>query len=141
MSRFLIRAAACLAALLPAAGAPAADRSLGRLEYEQKCAMCHGDTGKGDGWFAKFLKSPPTSLTRLARDNGGVFPFNDVYQVIDGRKAVRVHGPRDMPVWGSVYREESGREYDPYYGLVYADEGVVRARILALIEYLSRLQE
>lgn len=140
MSPFAIRAAACLAMLLPAT-TPAADKSLGQVEYEQKCSMCHGDTGKGDGWFAAYLKQPTPSLTRLARDNGGVFPFNHAYEVIDGRREVRVHGPRRMPVWGSAYRAESGREFEPYYGLVYADEGVVRARILALIEYLSRLQE
>lgn len=139
MSPFAV-AVGCLA-LLSASTVPAAEKPLGQVEYERKCAMCHGAGGRGDGWFTPFLKKGPSSLTRLARDNGGVFPFNHVYEVIDGRKEIRVHGPRTMPVWGAVYRDESGREYEPYYGLVYADEGVVRARILALIEYLSRLQE
>jgi hypothetical protein len=31
--------------------------------------------------------------------------------------------------------------YDSYLGQYIADDGVVRARILALIEYISRLQE
>jgi len=103
--------------------------------------MCHGASGKGDGWFTSFLKTRPLSLTQLKKDNGGVFPFDRVYQAIDGRKKVLVHGPRSMPVWGGVYRDESGKEYDTYFGLVYVDEGMVRARILALTEYISQLQE
>lgn len=79
------------------------------------------------------MKPPPT-LTRLQRNNGGVFPFDHVYQVIDGRKEVLVHGPREMPVWGSVYRVEPGRVYDFDPGQHLADDGAGRARILALIE-------
>jgi mono/diheme cytochrome c family protein len=121
--------------------ARSAEPSTGQREYETKCLMCHGPAAKGDGWFAPFLKVPPPSLTQLKRNNGGVFPFDAVYLVIDGRKEVRVHGSRDMPVWGALYRAESGKEFPPFQGLQYADEGVVRARILALIDYLSQLQE
>lgn len=135
------RASICLSLLLPAAIAAAAEQSIGQREYESRCVMCHGDSGKGDGWFTRFLKTRPSSIARLKKSNGGVFPFDYVYQVIDGRKEVSVHGPRDMPVWGAVYRAESGKPFDPYYGLTYADEGMVRARILALIEYISQLQE
>ena len=119
----------------------AAEKSVGQREYESKCVMCHGVSGKGDGWFSDYLKRPPSSLTQLQKKNGGVFPFDRVYQVIDGRKEVRVHGPRDMPVWGGVYRVESDKVYDSYLGQYFADDGMVRARILALIEYISRLQE
>ncbi len=132
-------AAAALIAL-PAC-ALAAEKSLGQLEYESKCVMCHGAAGKGDGWFASHLKRGMPTLTRLKRNNGGVFPFDSVYQVIDGRKEVLVHGSREMPVWGRVYRVESEKQYDIYSGQYMADEGVTRARILALIEYISRLQE
>jgi hypothetical protein len=131
----------CLSMLLPLSLATAAETSIGQREYESKCVMCHGPSGKGDGWFTRFLNTRPTTITQLKKNNGGVFPFDRVYQVIDGRKEVSVHGSRDMPVWGAVYRAESGKEYDPYYGLNYVDEGMVRARILALIEYISRLQE
>ena len=132
-------AAAALIAL-PAC-ALAADKSLGQREYESKCVMCHGAAGKGDGWFAGYLKSGTPTLTRLKRNNGGVFPFDAVYQVIDGRKEVRVHGPRDMPVWGGVYRVDLEKQFDIYSGQYVVDEGVTRARILALIEYISRMQE
>jgi len=119
----------------------AAEKSVGQREYEGKCVSCHGATGKGDGWLSEYLKRRPPSLTQLRKNNGGVFPFDRVYQVIDGRKVVQVHGPRDMPVWGGVYRVESDKVYDSYLGQYFADDGVVRARILALIEYISRLQE
>ncbi len=132
---------ACAILVALPACALAADKSLGQLEYESKCVMCHGAAGKGDGWFSGHLKGSMPSLTRLKRNNGGVFPFDSVYQVIDGRKEVLVHGPRQMPVWGAVYRVETDRQYDIYSGQYVAAEGVTRARILALIEYISRLQE
>ena len=119
----------------------AADKSIGQREYESKCAMCHGATGKGDGWLSGHLKRGLPSLTQLKKSNGGVFPFDHVYQVIDGRKEVQLHGPREMPVWGAVYRVESDKVYDSPLGQYFADDGMVRARILALIEHISRLQE
>ena len=140
MLRHLAYASLCIFFMSPTI-ATAADKSIGQREYENKCVMCHGAAGKGDGWFTTFLKTPPSSLTRLKNSNGGVFPFDRVYEVLDGRKQVLAHGPREMPVWGAQYRSESGKEYDAYYGLTYVDEGVVRAKILALIDYLSQLQE
>jgi mono/diheme cytochrome c family protein len=119
----------------------AAEKSIGQREYEVKCVMCHGFAGKGDGWLSDYLKTRPSSLTQLKKNNGGVFPFEHAYQVIDGRKEVLAHGPRNMPVWGAAYRVESEKGYDFFLGEYYVDEGVVRARILALIEHLSRLQE
>ena len=140
MLRQFACASVCVFFMFPAL-ATAAEKSVGQKEYENKCVMCHGATGKGDGWFTTFLKTPPSTLTQLKKNNGGVFPFDRVYEVIDGRKQVLVHGPRKMPVWGAQYRVESGKEFDAYYGLVYVDEGVVRARILALIDYISQFQE
>jgi len=141
--KFISATIAALAALILVAPVftLAAEKSIGQREYEGKCVMCHGVTGKGDGWFSEYLKHRTSSLTQLKRNNGGVFPFDRVYQVIDGRKEVQVHGPREMPVWGGVYRVDSEKTYDSYFGQFYVDEGVIRARILALIEYISQLQE
>ena len=119
----------------------AAETSVGQREYESKCAMCHGVTGEGDGWFAQHLKRTPSSLTQIQKNNGGVFPFDRVYQVIDGRKEVAVHGPRTMPVWGNVYRVESDKASGSALEQNFSDDGIVRARILALVEYISRLQK
>jgi mono/diheme cytochrome c family protein len=118
----------------------AADISIGKREYDGNCIMCHGVTGRGNGWLAENLKDPVPSLTQLRKRNGGVFPVERVHQVIDGRKEVGLHGPRHMPVWGQVYFSRAQRELGPGYGAYDSDE-VVEAKILALIDYISTLQE
>ena len=128
-------------ALMAPALTHAAEISVGQREYEDKCAMCHGSAGTGDGWLSAHLKRPPPSLATLRRNNGGVFPFDRVHQVIDGRNAVQVHGPRDMPVWGDVYRMQSATIWGTPLEGVISDDRMVRARILALIEYIFRLQQ
>ena len=71
---------------------------LGGNDYGRYCASCHGVTGHGDGPVAEFLALIPIDLTKLARNNGGVFPDARITEIIDGRQQVRTHGSRDMPV-------------------------------------------
>jgi hypothetical protein len=61
-----------------------------------------------------------------------------VYETIDGTWGVPAHGTKEMPVWGPRYKVEAGESsYDDFR----ADpEPFVRARILALTEYVYRLQ-
>ena len=115
----------------------AADKvDFGKHEYESKCAVCHGLKGKGDGPYAVPGMSV-ADLTTLSKRNKGVFPVQHVYDVIDGTEILRAHGTRDMPIWGTVYRAQIEERLDipPY-----APEAYVHARILALIDYISRLQ-
>lgn len=108
----------------------------GKREFEANCASCHGTTGKGNGVLVELLRKSPPDLTLLAKKNQGVFPMSRLYEVIDGEN-VPAHGSRDMPVWGRDYRVKDAE----YYGEVPYDAGaMVRARILALLEYLNRLQ-
>ncbi|MEQ8232488.1 MAG: cytochrome c [Gammaproteobacteria bacterium] len=118
---------ALAAAALPAA---ASERGvpLGRQHYLEHCAACHGSSGHGDGPLATELVRQPADLTRLAADNGGSFPETLVYQVIDGRRIVRSHGTREMPVWGQRFRLDG------------VDEQAVELRITTLIDYLDSLQ-
>jgi hypothetical protein len=81
------------------------------------------------------LNKAPADLTRLSQNNGGVFPFAKVYQTIDGREEVAAHGTREMPVWGQEYMIESAH-ISPNYD----HEAFARAKILALTEYVFRLQ-
>jgi hypothetical protein len=67
-----------------------------------------------------------------------VFPFDRVYQVIDGREQIKAHGTRDMPVWGQAFRRQSSVYFQNYP--VEDQESNARSRILALTEYVYRLQ-
>lgn len=129
-----------IATTLAAAGvttAVAADRiDLGKYEYNNNCVACHGNNLKG-GAYVDFLKVTPPDLTQLSKKNGGTFPLERVYGVIDGRQEVKAHGSREMPIWGRDYQIKAGEFYADSY---YDPEAFVRGRILALIDYLNRMQ-
>jgi hypothetical protein len=78
-------------------------------------------------------------LSRLSSSNGGVFPVARVQAALDGSRMTRGHGTTDMPIWGNIYKIKAAENY---IDIPSADpEAFVRVRILALIDYLSRLQE
>src|ERR1022692_332356 len=108
--------------------ASAQDIDVGKTEYQSSCAACHGIDAKGNGPVSKELKTPPTDLTVLSKNNNGVFPYDMVYQVIDGRNStIRSHGTREMPIWGYRFGPPQAFRF--------------KNRILAVIEYLKRVQE
>ena len=107
---------------------------VGEKEYEQSCAICHGNAGQGNGEFGLLLTVKPSDLTQLTANNDGVFPFLDVFQAIDGRAIIRGHGS-PMPIWGATYTADVGDAAGPY-----GAELIVRARIVALIDYIEGLQ-
>lgn len=108
--------------------ASAEDSGVGKLEYQSSCAACHGIDAKGDGPVGKELKTRPPDLTVLAKNNNAVFPYDMVYQMIDGRNTtVASHGTREMPIWG--YRFGPPQAFR------------LRDRMLAVIDYLKRIQE
>jgi len=111
---------------------------IGKSEFDSNCAVCHGMSGKGDGPYAADvgMKGVP-NLTVLAKKNHGVFPFAGVYETIDGTHVVKAHGSRDMPIWGADYKVMGNQSS---LGYPYSQEAFVRARILALVEYVYRLQ-
>ncbi len=105
----------------------------GRNTYKSYCMNCHGEQGKGDGYVSSTLKVPPPDLTQLAKQNGGVYPAERVTQSIDGSRAIRSHGTREMPIWGDVFiwpEEDSPERREQ-----------VRRKIGELVEYLKTLQE
>ncbi|WP_460836635.1 c-type cytochrome [Noviherbaspirillum agri] len=111
---------------------------VGKQEYETKCAVCHGAGGKGDGPMAGQLRTRPSDLTVLARKNQGVVPVARMFEVIEGAN-IPAHGTREMPVWGREFRIEDAQYYKEARGS-YDPAVLVRARILALIDYISRIQ-
>lgn len=131
-----------IAALLVSASAVAAQdgTSLGEMEYNNSCVVCHGTDGKGGGPFAQHLATRPPSLTTLAQSNDGVFPVSDVYAIIDGSADVSLHGGRSMPIWGRRYAADLQSDMSAYYSPEEA-KAFATTRILALIEYLASIQE
>jgi mono/diheme cytochrome c family protein len=117
-----------------------AARDIGKQEYEANCVVCHGTRGKGDGSYAELLKRPSSDLTMLKKNNGGVFPFDRVYAVIDGREMLKGHGESEMPIWGKAYSMAGQKAAEHYVDMPYSMESFTRGRILALIDYLNRLQ-
>jgi mono/diheme cytochrome c family protein len=63
----------------------AANLAAARQIYSDKCANCHGDTGKGDGSEAMMYEPLPSDLTNAANmrklTDGEIF-----YQITEGRK-------------------------------------------------------
>jgi hypothetical protein len=116
----------------------ASKADIGKVEYQSSCAACHGADGKGKGPLSGVLKSTPSDLTVLAKKNNGVFPINSVYEMIDGRKAVEAHGTREMPtIWGFRYVPSPFEAVNPSP----ATEAAIRVRVLAIVDYLNRIQE
>jgi len=113
------------------AGADESVEQAGKARFMENCAVCHGADGKGGGPFAQLLKSPPSDLTVLSKSANGEFPFNRVYEAIDGRDMVKgAHGSKDMPIWGGEWKGSS-----------VAPETVLRGRILEMIIYLRSIQQ
>ncbi len=115
----------------------AQDIDVGKAEFQSSCAACHGTDGKGKGPLVGVLKSAAPDLTMLAKRNSGVFPVNAVYEMIDGRRQVVAHGTRDMPIWGFRYMPSPYEAVNPSP----ATEAAIRIRILAIVDYLNRIQE
>lgn len=109
---------------------------LGHRDYLNYCAACHGADGKGDGTLGQFLTLAVPDLTKLSKLNAGKFPEERVMDVIDGRVDVKVHGMRDMPVWGDWFNREAASADTSKE----ARELIVNDRIASLINYLKSIQ-
>lgn len=57
-----------LALVLVLAAEPESGLARGKVLFAQRCAVCHGEAGKGDGVTAKALKPPPADLSAARFD-------------------------------------------------------------------------
>ncbi len=101
----------------------------GAKSYLSYCGSCHGDDAKGDGLIAPYLKTIPPDLTQINARNQGEFPFDQMYDIVDGRD-VPGHGTRAMPVWGPAFM---GMDED-------ADRKSVKEKVVELVYYLKSIQ-
>ena len=102
--------------------------------YVELCASCHGVDATGNGPAAEALVGPVPDLTLLARDNGGVYPAEEVHKAISGETRIVAHGTPDMPVWGKAF-EDVRPDHKPARRFTFA-----RQRIGELVNYLESLQ-
>lgn len=85
----------------------------GRADFNKHCAPCHSENARGNGPEVKVIPGiKPKDLTTIATQNGGVFPYRDVEDTIDGRKMVPAHKRFDMPFWGVNFQQQ-GQEFTP----------------------------
>jgi mono/diheme cytochrome c family protein len=98
--------------------------------FNSYCAPCHGKEGRGNGPAAAALKVPPANLAQLAKKNDGKFPADRVAKVLRSGVSGGAHGSTDMPIWGPLFSQVSGR-----------DDAVVQMRISNLVKYIESLQE
>ena len=103
----------------------AEDIQWGKMTYESSCG--HGQNGKGDGPVSAELRTKPSDLTLITQKNGGVFPAEVLYRIIDGTRTIRAHGNYEMPVWGFIFSRSEPQD-------------LARNRISAIIDYLKSIQ-
>jgi mono/diheme cytochrome c family protein len=128
----------------------AQDVDPGRSEYLAHCASCHGIDGRGSKPIGG-QQPKPADLTLLTKRSGGVFLSSAVFEMIDGRRAIRSHH-NSMPIWGCRYasdpvfkrRKIRGYQSKPLESILNLScdaEEVIRQRIEAVVGYLERIQQ
>ena len=117
--------------------ASAQDTAAGQEEFRGHCAACHGMTGLGDGPIGPLLKTPAPNLAMISQRNGGKFPFQRIYEIIDGSSVLAAHGSRDMPLWGDRYSKDA-KPVTPDQAAVTRE--IAQQRILSLVYYIGTLQ-
>lgn len=101
----------------------------GKDMFKAYCAVCHGEDGKGNGPAASALKTSPSDLTQLGKNNGGKFPALKVESTIRGEGGFPAHGSKEMPVWGPLFWNLSG-----------GHESEVQQRVSNLTKYIESIQ-
>ena len=99
----------------------------GKTLFQEYCAVCHGNDGKGAGPAASALKRPPGDLTRIASNNGGKFPDERILRIIRGAEPVAAHGTEYMPMWGKIFNNMGSLS-------------LAQTRVHALVRYVEGIQ-
>lgn len=107
----------------------------GKTIYADKCAVCHGANGKGDGELASRLDTRPADLTRIAARRNGVWPQLEVMSIIDGYSKRYLPGT-EMPIYDE-FLEGNLVTFDTGNGV----HQKTPAGLLAIVNYLETIQD
>ena len=123
---------ATVALVVLGAGTIAFSQSTGKHDYDELCASCHGTDGTGKGRV--LTEANPPDLTDISIRNGGKFPFEQVYRIVDGREMLKSHKRFAMPFWG-IYLQKQGHQFTP------ESNAAVKQRITEVVRYVEALQK
>jgi len=103
----------------------------GQQMYREYCAACHGQNAAGGGPAASACTVQPADLTKLAVRNGGKFPYDDFYAVMQfgPQLTTPAHRSADMPAWLPLFASLNEER-----------EGPALQRMHNLARYLASLQ-
>ncbi len=110
---------------------------MGMLQYQAKCAVCHGPQATGGGPMTDTVAKPAPDLTTLTLRNGGSLPTIRMWQFIEGTSVAAAPELRNgMPLWGEAFRAEAraGSEFASQ------PDAYANSQIAAVIAYLGTLQ-
>jgi mono/diheme cytochrome c family protein len=109
---------------------PARNPFEGAEIFRHYCATCHGADGRGFGPASVALRHAVPDLTRISQRNGGVFPFQRVKEIIEGKDpGPLAHGNREMPIWGPIFHE------------VESDQDLGEIRLDAITKHVESMQQ
>lgn len=126
---------AVVVALMVAQACTPQSSDSGRTVYNDKCAVCHGFTGRGDGDLADGLDPRPADLTQIAARRDGVWPMLEVMAIIDGYTKRYLPGS-DMPIYDE-FLEGDLVTFDTGNGI----RQKAPANLLSIARYLETLQD
>jgi mono/diheme cytochrome c family protein len=125
------------ATLAGAVTVQAQDAAFGAGIYKDHCAVCHGETGAGDGMVGVLFTQPPSDLRLLSRNNNAAFPTQQVIDAVYGRRPIQAHGQTEMPIWGAYFMTQAleSPTIDPKDAAM-----ITQGRVLSVVSYLESLQ-
>jgi mono/diheme cytochrome c family protein len=123
-----------MAGMIAACAPQVADQVQARNDFAALCVDCHGADGRGGGPAAAGMQPAPVDLTRVAANNGGLFPRLQVMGHIYGFTPGRSESP--MPEFGELL-DGPTVPYDAGDG----NPTPPPARLVALMHYVEAMQQ
>jgi hypothetical protein len=99
----------------------------GRVTFQETCAVCHGEKGKGNGPAASSLTVHPADLTKVTKP-GEAFPAAHVEAVLKGTDTTGAH-TNVMMMWRALFFADAN-----------GSETAAAARISDLVAFIESIQ-